>query len=222
LDTERKKDIADRAKELHELSMDFSLSHAVLATANMIEAKEGLSSIDSSEEEFLKGFDGDYTDPKLKLAADKRKKEQKGKVYISVGNLRSESAMDGARTFVYNRSALPYPYDDINLLLRAYRGELSISEHFEILLPPETDGERSLKYKSKKPSKKTYRFLIGHELGHLWLHLDEVRENAYKGTGTKSLPPELEEEANHFSFELSEHRDTRLLKIADYIRRNKN
>lgn len=217
------KDIIDKAKKLHELSEDFSLSHAVFATAKMIEDKKNFP-YNSSDEEFLKNYKGNLKDLKQETIANERiKNSTQENVYISVSILSSESFAEGARTYLYERSALPFSYknkefreDELKTL------SLSESEHFEIILPPKTGNERSLKYEGEKPSKKCFRFLIGHELGHLWLHLNEVRETVNKVEGTKLLPPELEEEANRFSFELSEHRDTRLLGIAEYIRKNKN
>ena len=210
-------DIVNKVKKLHELAKDFSLSHAVLATANMIECDKKSSS-DNSDEEFLKKYEDNLQRSKqktIKSMIDERIEQRRneissGKVYISVGNLSSKSTAEGARTYTYIRRA----FSEIN------SKDLSLSEHFEILLPPKMDNYPEYDEEGR-PLKGSRRFLVGHELGHLWLHLDEVRKNINNLQGTKLLPPELEEEANSFSFELSEFRDSRLLSIADKIRSKK-
>jgi len=202
------KDINAKVSKLSELSEDFTLSHAVLATAKMIEdtVKKRRNS-EKEDEKFLENYEKNN----LKNEYISKRIEQNGtkdKIYISVEYLSDKSTTEGARTFCYNREVHPIEGE-----------EISRSEHFEIVLPPK-DRIPVLAYENKRLSKKCVRFLVGHELGHLWLHLDKIRE-IKDIRGTSLLPKELESEANAFSFELSDIRDKHILKRAEYISKNK-
>jgi hypothetical protein len=209
----------DKARKLNEIAEDFTLSHAVLATAKMIENRNRLSSSEESDDGDAKLL-ADYENckgnlKKLKNECERRVEQENEialeKVYISVDTLSSESTTEGARTYLYKRKMLP----------EVEGGKLSNSEHFEIILPPKTNGVPVLDYKNGKLSKKSVRFLVGHELGHLWLHLDEIRRNINRTRGTNTLPSELEAEANSFSFELSDLRDNHIMERAKFISKNK-
>jgi hypothetical protein len=218
------KNVSEKANELNELSKDFTLSHAVLATAKMIEDGKNLSISKGYDENADKDLLINYRKQKgnlsqlnnqdkeyLKRRIERENEIELEKVYVSVGNLSADSVTEGARTYCYKRKMLS-EFDD---------GKLSWSEHFEIILPSKTNNIPVLSYKNKKLSKESIRFLVGHELGHLWLHLDEVRKLINNFKGTNLLPQELETEANNFSFELSDLRDKHIVDRARFIARNK-
>jgi len=148
-----------------------------------------------------------------KLSPKNGSKGTLDKAYISVANLSCNinGSVNGARTFYYKREVNP----------ETQFGGPSYSEHFDIILPAKPSNADVLIFDNGKISKKSERFLVGHELGHLWLHLEDVRKTINKTDGTKSLPVELEPEANTFSFELSELRDKRLLDRIACIVKNK-
>jgi hypothetical protein len=200
------KNISDKVRKLNELAEDFTLSHAILATAKMIEDEKNL--FNSEDENFLENFKN-LEEKDLKQRIEQKSEMTLEKVYISVGNLSAESTALGARTYRYSRE----------MLSKIDGAKPSLSEHFEIILPPK-GSVPVLAYKNKKLSKECVRFLVGHELGHLWLHLDKIRD-VKNFQGTISLPAELEQEANKFSFELSNLRDEHILKRAVYIIENR-
>ncbi|MDR2732140.1 MAG: ImmA/IrrE family metallo-endopeptidase [Fibromonadaceae bacterium] len=211
----------EKACELNNLSENFTLSHAVLATAKMIEDQKKSSGSKgykkNNDEKFLNDYKGNLEN--LKKEYIEQRIEQINemtleKVYISVDNLSTKSTADGARTYYYKRKMLP----------ETETGVTSSSEHFEIVLPPNIPV---IDYKNGKISKKSIRFLVGHELGHLWLHLKEIREflkqrDGANLQGTNLLPSNLELGANEFSFKLSELRDEHMIKTAEFINAKKH
>jgi hypothetical protein len=209
--------ITKKAIELNSLAGEFTLSHAVLATARMIEEqKRSFQSSDDSikDDVLLCSSIEDYEKINEKRLMDEM---TNNKVYISVSDLPDDKhRVSGARTFYYER-VVP---SETNLAGTSK----SKSEHFEIILPPkENEGDCPVSYENGKISKKSRRFLIGHELGHLWLHLDEVRKliNNLEGTQFLSQDKNLESDATIFSNKISELRDDHILEIADLIKRNR-
>lgn len=206
-------EVIKKATELNSLSEEFTLSHAVLATARMIEKQKESSKVSGEDidDMLLNSPLEDYE----KIYEKRLNRMTDGKVYISVSNLLvDKSKAQEARTFYYERIVPPKT---------GCFGE-SRSEHFEILLPPKTnEDEMPVSYdKNRNISKGSNRFLVGHELGHLWLHLDEVRRliNNIGGTQLLSHDKILESEATIFSNKLSEFRDEHIKKMAEFIKRN--
>lgn len=207
--------IIKKAIELNSLAEEFSLSHAVLATARMIEEQKKSSLISDnsiSDDVLLNAPIEDYDKIREKRLMDEI---TNNKVYISVSDLPNDKIrVSGARTFHYER-VVP---SETNI------AGTSRSEHFEIILPPKAnENDSPVSYINGNISKKSRRFLIGHELGHLWLHIDEVRKliNNLGGTQFLSQDKKLESDATIFSNKISVLRDDHILKMADFIRGNR-
>ena len=123
-------------------------------------------------------------------------------VNITIKQITSgESSTENARTFYFKTKVCGFIAD----------GKSSIVENFDIIIPSKESNIKVVERdKNKKLSKNCIRFLVGHELGHLWLHLDKVRETMDKGAGTRTLDKKLEPDADCFSFQISELRDKHL------------
>ena len=207
-----KKNIIERAKELDKQSQNFTLSHAVFATAKMIEEVDIVSK-EISDNDFLSLFSKQKGNLKKikKGEIDFRLKRENRKVYISVGHLSSQSKTESARTFVFTNKICPTKESIIGEVCREKEDtEISYAECFEILLPPKEFEVPIVEHKNGQLSRKSLRFLVGHELGHLWLHLDDVR-NIIEMSGTNYLSVEKEQQADIFSFELSKLREEHLV-----------
>ncbi|MDR0308118.1 MAG: ImmA/IrrE family metallo-endopeptidase [Chitinispirillales bacterium] len=191
-------EIIKKANELHELAKVFSLSHAVFATGKVIE--DGKRQFTSGNDDKFVNYDTMEVQEIDRCMQDIKGKENvtDEKVYVSVGCLEGDSSVtERSRTFYYKRKMLP----------ERSGASLSFSEHFEIILPSKKQEIPIVDYdKDGKLLKRSIRFLVGHELGHLWLHLDEIRRNINEFSGAK-FSKDKEEEANAFSFELSRLRD---------------
>jgi len=205
-----KERIKKAAEELNELSKEFSLSHAVLATARKIE-NDGILEIDKenaiskqavsfdnpydilftseNEEDISKKLEEMKKYEEVAKFREKNKKMAKKKIYIKVDSLPNEldgealKSVGGARTF----------YE----ITENTNGKLI--EHYDIKLPPNIPIT-----KNEKSPKDTVRFLVGHELGHLYLHLKDFGKE-------KSVLQE--DEASYFSEELARLRKEHLKEI---------
>ena len=202
-------DIYKKAKDLDVMSKDYTLSHAVFATANMIENTYMVSKKADDDEMFLnyfKKFEGDLNKINQHVI-NERMNSENIKVYITVGRLSSNSMTEAARTYVYKNKVCHEKYDNCEKSCKENpcKNNLFI-QRFEIILPPKDNDTPVLKRDGEKPVKKSMRFLVGHELGHLWLHLEDVKK-LVNMTGTNALPDYTEHEANVFSIELSRLRD---------------
>jgi len=202
--------IIKKAQELNALSEGFTLSHAVLATAKMIEEhkKQSRASEECGDDALMKASIEDYE----KINSKSLSEMTDEKVYISINDLPKTYRSNEARTFHYERLAPPV----------TGCANQSRSEHYEILLPPKiNESDCPVSYENGNISKKSRRFLVGHELGHLWLHLDDVRKliNNTEGTHLLSQNIDLESEATRFSIKLSKYRDEHILKMAEIVKR---